>query len=62
MDRPGQAGVEVLGPPEAITGVRVSGQGRVLMAGQVHLWASQKGRPNGATLWRSLWGRAISPR
>lgn len=37
MDRPGQAGVEVLGPPEAITGVRVSGQGRVLMAGQVHL-------------------------
>jgi PhzF family phenazine biosynthesis protein len=37
MDRPGQASVEVLGPPEAITGVRVSGLGRVLMSGQVHL-------------------------
>lgn len=37
MGRAGRAEVEVLGPPEAITGVRVSGQGRVLMSGQVHL-------------------------
>ncbi|SLN49517.1 putative isomerase YddE [Roseovarius gaetbuli] len=37
MGRAGRAEVEVLGPPEAITGVRVSGQGRVLMSGQLHL-------------------------
>lgn len=37
MGRPGQAHVEVLGPPEAISGVRVAGRGRVLMSGQLHL-------------------------
>lgn len=37
MGRPGQAHVEVLGPPGAISGVRVSGRGRVLMSGQLHL-------------------------
>lgn len=37
MGRAGRAEVEVLGPPEAIAGVRVSGQGRVLMSGQLHL-------------------------
>ncbi|SFO08441.1 phenazine biosynthesis protein PhzF family [Roseovarius lutimaris] len=37
MGRPGRAEIEVLGPPDAITGVRVSGQGRVLMSGQLHL-------------------------
>jgi PhzF family phenazine biosynthesis protein len=37
MGRPGRAEVEVLGPPDAMTGVRVSGQGRVLMSGQLHL-------------------------
>lgn len=37
MNRPGQAQVEVLGPPDAITGVRVSGRGRVIMSGTLHL-------------------------
>ncbi|KJS40718.1 MAG: phenazine biosynthesis protein PhzF [Roseovarius sp. BRH_c41] len=37
MNRPGQAQVEVLGPPDAITGVRVSGRGRVVMSGTFHL-------------------------
>lgn len=37
MGRPGEAQVEVLGPPEAITGVRVSGRGRVVMSGTLHL-------------------------
>jgi len=37
MGRPGRAEIEVLGPPDAITDVRVSGQGRVLMSGQLHL-------------------------
>lgn len=37
LGRPGQAAVEVLGPPKAITGVRVSGQGFVLMSGDLHL-------------------------
>lgn len=37
MDRPGEAQVEVLGPPEAITGVRVGGTGVVLFDGQVRL-------------------------
>lgn len=37
MDRPGQARVEVLGPPDAITGVRVGGSGVVLMDGTVRL-------------------------
>ena len=37
MDRPGLAQVEVLGPPEAITGVRVGGAGRVLMRGTLTL-------------------------
>ena len=37
MGRPGQAQVEVLGPPEAITGVRVGGQAHVLISGEIHL-------------------------
>lgn len=37
MGRPGQAQVSVLGPRDAITGVRVTGQGFVLMSGQLHL-------------------------
>lgn len=37
LGRPGQAHVEVLGPRGAITGVRVAGQGRVLMSGDVRL-------------------------
>ena len=37
MDRPGEASVEVLGPPEAITGVRVGGTAVVLMDGTVRL-------------------------
>ncbi len=35
IGRPGMARVEVLGPPEAISGVRVAGQGRVLMRGSL---------------------------
>ncbi|MEQ5825921.1 PhzF family phenazine biosynthesis protein [Sulfitobacter sp. NFXS29] len=35
MGRPGRAEVEVLGPRDAITGVRVAGQGRVVMSGRV---------------------------
>ncbi|MBV0911236.1 PhzF family phenazine biosynthesis protein [Anianabacter salinae] len=37
MNRPGQARVEVLGPRDAITGVRVAGQGYVLMRGFLNL-------------------------
>ena len=37
MGRPGTAGVEVLGPREAPTGIRVSGQGHVLMRGELDL-------------------------
>ena len=37
MDRPGRAEVEVLGPPDAITGVRVGGPGVVLIDGTVRL-------------------------
>lgn len=37
MGRPGRADVEVLGAPDAITGVRVGGQGYVLMSGELHL-------------------------
>ncbi len=37
MGRPGRAGVEVLGPRAAPTGVRVSGQGVVLMRGEIDL-------------------------
>ncbi|SDF63629.1 PhzF family phenazine biosynthesis protein [Sulfitobacter delicatus] len=37
MGRPGRAEVEVLGPREAITGVRVAGQGRVVMSGDVFM-------------------------
>ncbi|MEX0349014.1 MAG: PhzF family phenazine biosynthesis protein [Paracoccaceae bacterium] len=37
MGRPGQAQVTRLGPRDAITGIRVSGQGFVLMQGQVDL-------------------------
>ncbi len=37
MGRPGQARVEVLGPPDAITGVRVGGAGYVLMRGQLNI-------------------------
>ena len=37
MGRPGRAQIEVLGPPDAITGVRVAGKGQIVMSGQVHL-------------------------
>ena len=37
MGRPGQAEVEVLGAPEAIDGVKVSGSGVVLMSGELCL-------------------------
>lgn len=37
MGRPGQAQVEVLGARDAITGVRVAGQGRVVMSGDVFM-------------------------
>ena len=37
LGRPGQADVSVLGPRTAIEGVRVSGQGYVLMSGIMHL-------------------------
>ncbi|WP_095588496.1 PhzF family phenazine biosynthesis protein [Actibacterium ureilyticum] len=37
MGRPGQARVAVLGPRDAITGIRVGGQGRVLMSGDLLL-------------------------
>lgn len=37
MGRPGQADVEVLGPKDAITGVRVSGAAHILMSGTLHL-------------------------
>lgn len=37
MGRPGRAEVEVLGPPDAIEGVRVGGSGVVLMRGKLEL-------------------------
>jgi trans-2,3-dihydro-3-hydroxyanthranilate isomerase len=37
MGRPGEAEVEVLGPRDAIEGVRVTGRGYVLMSGEIHL-------------------------
>ena len=37
MGRPGQARVEVLGPPDAITGVKVAGRAHVLMSGDLLL-------------------------
>ena len=37
MGRPGRAEVEVLGPRDAISGVRVAGQGRVVMSRQVFM-------------------------
>nr|WP_240989167.1 PhzF family phenazine biosynthesis protein [Salipiger mangrovisoli] len=37
MGRPGQAQVEVLGPPEAIRGVQVAGQAYVLISGDIHI-------------------------
>ena len=37
MGRPGQARVEVLGPPDAITGIRVAGRAHVLMSGDLLL-------------------------
>ncbi|MEQ6201670.1 PhzF family phenazine biosynthesis protein [Sulfitobacter sp. HNIBRBA2951] len=37
LGRPGQAQVEVLGPRDAISGVKVSGQGALVMSGQVYL-------------------------
>jgi hypothetical protein len=37
MGRAGQAQVEVLGPRDAISGVKVSGQGVLVMSGQVYL-------------------------
>ncbi len=37
MGRPGRAEVEVLGPRDAITGVRVAGQGALVMSGKVFM-------------------------
>ena len=37
MGRPGQARVEVLGPREAVSGVKVSGTGRIVMSGMLRL-------------------------
>ena len=37
MDRPGRSSVEVLGPRDAISGVRVGGRGYVLMSGELLL-------------------------
>ena len=37
MGRPGRADVEVLGPRDAIEGVRVGGRGHVLMRGYLNL-------------------------
>ena len=37
MGRPGQAQVEVLGPRDAITGVKVAGRGVVIMSGTTYL-------------------------
>lgn len=37
LGRPGSANVEVLGPGDAISGVRVGGQGKVLMRGELEL-------------------------
>lgn len=37
LGRPGQAEVEVLGAPDAITGIKVSGQGRIVMRGELDL-------------------------
>lgn len=37
MDRPGQARVSRVGPVDAMTGIRVAGQGHVLMRGEVEL-------------------------
>ncbi len=37
LGRPGQAQVELLGPRDSITGVKVSGEGYILMSGEMHL-------------------------
>jgi PhzF family phenazine biosynthesis protein len=37
MNRPGQARVTRVGPPEAMTGVRVAGRGVILMRGEVDM-------------------------
>ena len=37
MGRPGQATVTRVGPPDAMTGIKVAGRGHVLMRGQVNL-------------------------
>ncbi len=37
MGRPGQATVTRVGPPDAMTGIRVAGRGHVLMRGQVDM-------------------------
>jgi len=37
MGRPGQARVELLGPPDAIIGVKVAGRAHVLMSGDLLL-------------------------
>lgn len=42
MGRPGRAEVEVLGPPDDIEGVRVAGEGTVLMEGTVRLLTQQR--------------------
>lgn len=40
LGRPGSARISRVGPPEAMTGIRVAGQGFVLMAGEVELPAA----------------------
>jgi predicted PhzF superfamily epimerase YddE/YHI9 len=37
LGRPGQATVTVLGPPQAISGVRIAGQAHVTMSGKLNL-------------------------
>ena len=37
MDRPGQARVTRVGPPEAMTGIRVAGRGTIVMRGEVDM-------------------------
>ncbi|WP_424985347.1 PhzF family phenazine biosynthesis protein [Microbulbifer sp. S227A] len=37
MGRPGQARVTRVGPPDAMTGIRVAGQGHILMRGEVDM-------------------------
>lgn len=47
MGRPGSGEVEVLGPPDAISGVRLGGSGVVLMRGEVDLTPPRGGAGDG---------------